>query len=162
MPKPVRGSLQTALMVRLRASGHVSCGFFGPRWAFQRSTSSGCSVVLATHTAGAVSVDGYTLTLAVNPWNIVRRQLDPKPRAPLRLPLPARRPPTLWCTCPGRQRLLQGRPRRSGFLRLGASGPSPRLASAGVRKPSSKIPLKGVCCKDCGLGSSRTARSRPR
>ena len=34
--------------------------------------SSGCSVVLATHTAGAVSVDGYTLTLAVNPWNIVR------------------------------------------------------------------------------------------
>ena len=34
--------------------------------------SSGCSVVLATHTADAVSVDGYTLTLAVNPWNIVR------------------------------------------------------------------------------------------
>ena len=34
--------------------------------------SSGCSVVLATHTAGAVSVDGYTLTLAVNPWNIAR------------------------------------------------------------------------------------------
>ena len=34
--------------------------------------SSGCSVVLATHTVGAVSVDGYTLTLAVNPWNIVR------------------------------------------------------------------------------------------
>ena len=33
--------------------------------------SSGCSVVLATHTA-AVSVDGYTLTLAANPWNIVR------------------------------------------------------------------------------------------
>ena len=32
--------------------------------------SSGCSVVLATHTAG-VSVDGYTLTLAANPWNIV-------------------------------------------------------------------------------------------
>ena len=32
----------------------------------------GCSVVLATHTAGAVSVDGYTLTLAANPWNIVR------------------------------------------------------------------------------------------
>ena len=31
----------------------------------------GCSVVLATHTAG-VSVDGYTLTLAANPWNIVR------------------------------------------------------------------------------------------
>ena len=29
--------------------------------------SSGCSV----HTAG-VSVDGYTLTLAANPWNIVR------------------------------------------------------------------------------------------
>ena len=34
--------------------------------------SSGCSVALTTHTAGAVSVDGYTLTLAVNPWNIVR------------------------------------------------------------------------------------------
>ena len=33
--------------------------------------SSGCSVVLATHTAG-VSVDGYTLTLAANPWNIAR------------------------------------------------------------------------------------------
>ena len=33
--------------------------------------SSGCSVVLATHTAG-VSVNGYTLTLAANPWNIVR------------------------------------------------------------------------------------------
>ena len=33
--------------------------------------SSGCSVVLATHTAG-VSVDGYTLTLAANPYNIVR------------------------------------------------------------------------------------------
>ena len=33
--------------------------------------SSGCSVVLATHTA-EVSVDGYTLTLAANPWNIVR------------------------------------------------------------------------------------------
>ena len=33
--------------------------------------SSGCSVVLATHTAG-VSVDGYTLTLAANLWNIVR------------------------------------------------------------------------------------------
>ena len=34
--------------------------------------SSGCSVVLATHTVGAASVDGYTLTLAANPWNIVR------------------------------------------------------------------------------------------
>ena len=33
--------------------------------------SSGCSVILATHTAG-VNVDGYTLTLAANPWNIVR------------------------------------------------------------------------------------------
>ena len=28
-------------------------------------------MILATHTAG-VSVDGYTLTLAANPWNIVR------------------------------------------------------------------------------------------
>ena len=35
------------------------------------SNWTGCSVVLATHTAG-VSVDGYTLTLAANPWNIVR------------------------------------------------------------------------------------------
>ena len=42
-------------------------------WAPRTSRcSSGCSVVLATHTAGAASVDGYTLTLAVNPWNIVR------------------------------------------------------------------------------------------
>ena len=32
--------------------------------------SSGCSVILATH--AGVSVDGYTLTLAANPWNIVR------------------------------------------------------------------------------------------
>ena len=35
------------------------------------STSASRSVLLATHTAG-VSVDGYTLTLAANPWNIVR------------------------------------------------------------------------------------------
>ena len=35
------------------------------------SLSNCCSVVLATRTAG-VSVDGYTLTLAANPWNIVR------------------------------------------------------------------------------------------
>ena len=34
--------------------------------------SSGCSVVLATHTAAGASVDGYTLTLAANPWNIAR------------------------------------------------------------------------------------------
>ena len=58
--------------------------------------SSGCSVVLATHTAG-VNVDGYTLTLAANSWNIVRTS----PRASLRLPLPgSARPPTSWCTCP--------------------------------------------------------------
>ena len=37
-------------------------------WTVRPST--GCSVVL-THTAG-VNVDGYTLTLAANPWNIVR------------------------------------------------------------------------------------------
>ena len=72
--------------------------------------SSGCSVVLATHTAGAVSVDGYTLTLAVN-------QLDPGPRAPLRLPLPARHGLQLrGVHVRGRQRLrplvrqLRGRP----------------------------------------------------
>ena len=40
-------------------------------WTWTVRPSSGCSVVLATHTAG-VSVDGYTLTLAANPWNIVR------------------------------------------------------------------------------------------
>ena len=59
--------------------------------------SSGCSVVLATHTAG-VSVDGYTLTLAANPWNIVRTYNLTPGREPLRLPLPAR-PPTSWRTC---------------------------------------------------------------
>ena len=53
------------------------------------SPSSGCSVVLATHTAGAVSVDGYTLTLAVNLWNIVRTY-NLTPGQELRLPLPAR------------------------------------------------------------------------
>ena len=72
-----------------------------------------CSVVLATHTAG-VSVDGYTLTLAANPWNIVR---TPGPRAPLRLPLPARHGLQLrGVHVRGRQRLrpivrqLRGRP----------------------------------------------------
>ena len=47
-------------------------------------------MVLATHTAG-VSVDGYTLTLAAN--SVEHRahlQLDARPRAALRLPLPAR------------------------------------------------------------------------
>ena len=59
--------------------------------------SSGCSVVLATHTAG-VSVDGYTLTLAANPWNIVRTyNLTPGRE----LLFACRyRPPTSWCTCP--------------------------------------------------------------
>ena len=47
--------------------------------------SSGCSVVLATRTAG-VSVDGYTLTVE----HCAHLQLDARPRAPLRLPLPAR------------------------------------------------------------------------
>ena len=77
--------------------------------------SSGCSVVLATHTAGAVSVDGYTLTLAVNPWNIVRAyNLTP---GRLRLPLPARHGLQLrGVHVRGRQRLrpivrqLRGRP----------------------------------------------------
>ena len=54
--------------------------------------SSGCSVVLATHTAG-VSVDGYTLTLAANPWNVVRTCSSPAATG-------SARPPTLWCTCP--------------------------------------------------------------
>ena len=44
------------------------------------SPRSGCSVVLATHTAG-VSVDGYTLTLAANPWNIVRTESPRKTQA---------------------------------------------------------------------------------
>ena len=39
--------------------------------ADQDTATASSSVVLATHTAG-VSVDGYTLTLAANPWNIVR------------------------------------------------------------------------------------------
>ena len=76
--------------------------------------SSGCSVALATHTAG-VSVDGYTLTLAVNPWNI---QLDARAGA-LRLPLPARHGLQLrGVHVRGRQRLrpvvrqLRGRPGR--------------------------------------------------
>ena len=43
----------------------------GPLSNWTVRPSSGCSVVLATHTAG-VSVDGYTLTLAANPWNIMR------------------------------------------------------------------------------------------
>ena len=36
-----------------------------------RFAPAAAAAVLATHTAG-VSVDGYTLTLAANPWNIVR------------------------------------------------------------------------------------------
>ena len=77
--------------------------------------SSGCSVVLATHTAG-VSVDGYTLTLAANPWNL---QLDARARAALCLPLPARHGLQLrGVHVRGRQRLrplvrqLRGRPGR--------------------------------------------------
>ena len=80
--------------------------------------SSGRSVVLATHTAG-VSVDGYTLTLAANPWNIVHLQLDARARAALRLPLPARHGLQLrGVHVRGRQRLrpivrqLRGRPNR--------------------------------------------------
>ena len=75
--------------------GNSPASFEASRWAdflgcHDGGMRSGCSVVLATQTAGAVSVDGYTLTLAANPWNIVRLQLDPGPRASLRLPLPAR------------------------------------------------------------------------
>ena len=51
--------------------------------------SSGCSVVLATHTAGAVSVDGYTLTLAAN-----RAESCSSPAA-----TGSARSPTSWCTC---------------------------------------------------------------
>ena len=62
--------------------------------------SSGCSVVLATHTAG-VSVDGYTLTLAANPWNIVRTyNLTPAESFSSPAATGSARPPTLWCTCP--------------------------------------------------------------
>ena len=62
--------------------------------------SSGCSVVLATHTAG-VSVDGYTLTLAANPWNIVRTyNLTPGENCSSPAATGSARPPTSWCTCP--------------------------------------------------------------
>ena len=44
----------------------------GPRTS-RCQTGRFAPVILATHTAGAVSVDVYTLTLAVNPWNIVCR-----------------------------------------------------------------------------------------
>ena len=76
--------------------------------------SSGCSVVLATHTAG-VSVDGYTLTLE----HRAHLQLDARQRAALRLPLPARHGLQLrGVRVRGRQRLrpivrqLRGRPGR--------------------------------------------------
>ena len=62
--------------------------------------SSGCSVVLATHTAG-VNVDGYTLTLAANPWNIVRTyNLTPGRELLFAAGTGSARPPTSWCTCP--------------------------------------------------------------
>ena len=62
--------------------------------------SSGCSVVLATHTAG-VSVDGYTLTLAANPWNIVRTyNLTPGESSSSPAATGSARPSTSWCTCP--------------------------------------------------------------
>ena len=61
--------------------------------------SSGCSVVLATHTAG-VSVDGYTLTLAANPWNIARTyNLTPGRELLFACRYRSARPPTSWCTC---------------------------------------------------------------
>ena len=63
--------------------------------------SSGCSVVLATHTAGAVSVDGYTLTLAANPWNIVRTyNLTRAESSSSPAATGSARPPTSWRTCP--------------------------------------------------------------
>ena len=67
--------------------------------------SSGCSVVLATHTAG---VDGYTLTLVANPWNIVRTyNLTPGRELLFACRYGSARPPTSWCTCP-RQTTLYG------------------------------------------------------
>ena len=61
--------------------------------------SSGCSVVLATHTG--VSVDGYTLTLAANPWNIVRTyNLTPGRELLFASATGSARPPTFVCTCP--------------------------------------------------------------
>ena len=60
--------------------------------------SSGCSVVLATHTAG-VSVDGYTLTLAANPWNIVRTY-NLTPGRELLFACRYRLGTASWCTCP--------------------------------------------------------------
>ena len=56
-------------------------------------------MVLATHTAGAVSVDGYTLTLAVNPWNIVRTyNLTPGRELLFACGTGSARPPTSWQT----------------------------------------------------------------
>ena len=76
--------------------------------------SSGCRLVLTTHTA-KVSVDGYTLTLAANLWNIVRTYN----LTPGRRPLPARHGLQLrGVHVRGRQRLrpivrqLRGRPGR--------------------------------------------------
>ena len=54
--------------------------------------SSGCSV------AAGVSVDGYTLTLAANPWNIVRTH-NLTPGRELLFACRYTRPPT-WRTCP--------------------------------------------------------------
>ena len=53
--------------------------------------SSGCSVVLATHTAG-VSVDGYTLTLAETLCAPTTSCSSPAATG-------SARPPTSWCTC---------------------------------------------------------------
>ena len=80
--------------------------------------SSGCSVVLATRTAG-VSVDGHPDPGGEPVEHCAHLQLDPGPRAPLRLPVPARHGLQLrGVHVRGRQRLrpivrqLRGRPGR--------------------------------------------------
>ena len=81
------------------------------RWWLVRP-SSGCSVVLATHTVGAVSVDLHP-DPGSEPWNIVRR-----PGAPLRLPVSPR---PLWCTCQttGARRVPRPDPNWRGSSRSG-------------------------------------------
>ena len=92
--------------------------------------SSGCSVVLTTHTAGAVSVDGCTLTLAANPWNIVRTyNLTPGRELLFACRCRSARPPTSWCTCRGRQRL---RPLYGSFV--GDQGAELRSCSTSRRR----------------------------
>ena len=115
--------------------------------------SSGCSVVLATHTAG-VSVDGYTLTLAANPWNIVRTyNLTPGREL---LFTGSARPPTSWRTCP--------RPTTSTTHCTAASretrvpGARPELQSCTSGR-GCKARQASSGCRDPGCTRPRTSRT---